>query len=278
MVDEALAAGVAELEALTALDVLAMQLPRADEVMLAETDVGSMLLHSGDRVMTPLIRRDRHWEAPEARFLRAAIRPGATVLDVGANVGYMTLLAAHAVGPAGQVVAVEPEPANLALLRANVWLNGFASVRVLPVAAWSRRELLPLRFNRDNRGDHQVGVPGEPAARLVPAAPLDELLGDLTVDVVKVDTQGSDHEAIAGLAATLARSPGAVVLAEFWLGGFEQRGLAPRDVLRGYRDAGFDVAVLQQNGSRARTGDDEVIAACEASELGFLNLVLQQRG
>jgi FkbM family methyltransferase len=276
MVDEALARGLTELDALTTLDALAAQLPAAGDVTLVESDVGRLLLHADDRVMTPLIQRDRLWEAPEGRFLRAAIRPGATVLDEGANVGYMALLAAHAVGPAGQVVAVEPEPANVALLRANVWLNGFANVRVLPVAAWSRRELLPLRFNRDNRGDHQVGVPGEPEARLVPAAPLDDLLGDVVVDVVKVDTQGADHEAIAGLERTLTRSPEAAVLAEFWLDGLDERGLSAASVLRGYRAAGFSIALLRDDGGETPASDDQVLEACEAVQVRFLNLVLRR--
>ena len=78
------------------------------------------------------------------------------MLDVGANVGYMTALAARMAGSEGLVVAVEPEPANVALLRANLWLNGLENVRVLPIAAWSARDMLPLRLNADNRGDHRV--------------------------------------------------------------------------------------------------------------------------
>jgi FkbM family methyltransferase len=220
MVDEAVAGGLCELEGLTAFDAMAREMPMGNAVVLTETDAGPLLLHADDKVMTPLIQRDRLWEVPEGRFLRSVIRPGAIVLDVGANVGYMTLLSARAAGSDGMVVAVEPEQANVALLRANVWLNGVPNVRVLPMAAWSRRELLPLRFNTQNRGDHQVGMHAGGdgrASRLVPAAPLDELLGELVVDVVKIDTQGSDHEAIAGLSATLLRSPDSVVLAEFWL-------------------------------------------------------------
>jgi FkbM family methyltransferase len=275
LVDDALAGGLSELEALTTLDAMARDLPAADAIVLTDTDAGRLALHATDRVMTPLIQRDRLWEAPEGGFLRSAIRPGAVVLDVGANVGYMALLAARAAGPEGLVVAVEPEPANVALLRANVWLNDVPNVRILPIAAWSRRELLPLRFNAENRGDHQVGVDAGPA-RLVPAAPLDELLGELVVDVVKIDTQGADHEAIAGLGATLARSPGAVVLAEFWLEGLEERGIEWRDVLRGYRDAGFAIALLEDDGATRPASDEQVLAACEAWEGRFVNLVLRR--
>jgi FkbM family methyltransferase len=277
MVDDTLAAGLGELGELGALDALAGDLPAADEVTVVDTDVGRLLLHAGDTVMTPLIQRDRLWEAPEGRFLRAAIRPGATVLDVGANVGYMTLLAVCAAGPNGFVVAVEPEPGNLTLLRANLWLNGVRNARVLPVAAWSQRELLPLRFNTENRGDHQVGVEGPVGARLVPAAPLDELLGDLPVDVIKVDTQGVDHEAIAGLSQTLARNPDATVLAEFWLDGFAERGISPLEVLRGYRRAGLTIALLEDDGRARESSDTDIMRTCETSQVRFVNLVLRAR-
>jgi FkbM family methyltransferase len=197
------------------------------------------------------------------------------VLDVGANVGYMTALAARAVGPDGIVIAVEPEPANMALLRANVWLNDLPNVRLLPVAAWSTRQLLPLRFNAENRGDHQVGLPPDPGdAALVPGVPLDELLGDLTVDVVKVDTQGADHEAIAGLAAVLERSPQAIILTEFWAENLEGRGLDPVRVLAGYRQRGFEVRLLGEGGDAAPATDTAVMDACDARHGRFVNLVL----
>jgi FkbM family methyltransferase len=257
-------------------EALARDLPAAGEVTVVDTDVGRLLLHADDRVMTPLIQRDRYWEAPEGRFLRSAIQPGATVVDVGANVGYMTLLAARAAGPDGLVVAVEPEAANLALLRANLWLNGVDNARVLGVAAWSRRELLPLWFNADNRGDHRVGVEATAGAPRVSAIPLDELLGDLVLDVVKIDTQGSDHEALAGMTQTLSRSPDVAVLTEFWLDGLEQRSASPRDVLEGYRDAGFTIALLADDGQDSPASDQQVLDACEAWPGRFVNLVLRR--
>ena len=64
-----------------------------------------------------------------------SVHSNATVLDIGAQFGYYTLLAARAVGAGGTVVAFEPEPSNLALLRQNISLNPFVSaVRVVPHA------------------------------------------------------------------------------------------------------------------------------------------------
>src|SRR3954447_8262154 len=87
------------------------------------TDVGPLLLPSDDEVMRPLIERTHDWEIDEATLFRALIRPGATVLDIGAHVGYYTLLSARAAGRRGRVIAFEPHPANAGLLRVNVQRN-----------------------------------------------------------------------------------------------------------------------------------------------------------
>ena len=71
--------------------------------------------------MRPWIEHYGVWEPIEASFIRGRLKPGMTLLDIGANVGYFSILGARAVGPSGTVVAIEPEPANYALLCANIW-------------------------------------------------------------------------------------------------------------------------------------------------------------
>src|SRR5689334_16041566 len=69
------------------------------------------------------------------RMLDRFVRPGATVIDVGANIGYNTIHAARLAGPAGRVFAVEPTPDNLEVLRGNLRAARVANVVVVPVAA-----------------------------------------------------------------------------------------------------------------------------------------------
>src|SRR5262249_36832247 len=70
------------------------------------------------------------YEPAETRFVEANVPRGGCVLDIGANIGYYTLLFARAVGPAGRVFAFEPEPENFDLLRQNVRSNGYENVRM----------------------------------------------------------------------------------------------------------------------------------------------------
>jgi FkbM family methyltransferase len=143
------------------------------------------------------------------RTLRAIIEPGDVFFDVGANVGFFTILGARLVGESGSVVAFEPEPENLAALRDNVNLNAFSNVVVVESAVSS------------SSGTAQLHVLHRATARLLPAGDeverkgsrvvttsIDDFLAEhpeLEPDVVKIDVEGHEAEVIRGMRETLAR-------------------------------------------------------------------------
>jgi FkbM family methyltransferase len=148
----------------------------------------------------------------ETAVVRAGLSPGGTFVDVGANWGYFTLVAAHAVGPGGRVVALEPDPRVHAELRANVARNGIRTVTVLPVAASDRAGEAVLAGYAEadrNRGvSSLVAAPaGEAAAFPVRTAPLDDVLDGLgigPVDLVKIDVEGAEELVLRGMARGMA--------------------------------------------------------------------------
>jgi FkbM family methyltransferase len=240
----------------------------------ASSDVGQMYLHRDDEVITPTIVKTGCWEPEEAAFLRTVLRSGANFLDVGANVGYFTLLASSIVGPNGRVVAIEPESRNVELLRANAWRNKAWNVQIIPVAADAETGYVGLRLSAVNRGDHQVVAASTHSGSLVPAARLDELIAGTPVDVIKIDVQGLDHQVVEGLVDVLGENPGVVVMCEFWLTGMEQRGIDPRAVIARYEQLGLRIGLLGAAGSVTHTTAADVIEACRTRENDFVNLVL----
>ncbi len=244
----------------------------------AQTDVGLLLLHAGDEVMTPFIAAEGCWEVDEGAWLRSVLRAGDTVVDCGANVGYFSLLASRAVGPSGAVVAVEPDRGNLRLLRANLWRNGADNVWVLAAAAHDHRGLLALRRNATNAGDHQVHDAAQSDDVLVPCVALDDVLAGVPVHVLKIDTQGTDHHVVAGLRRTLDANPGARALVEFWLEGMGDRAIDPRAVLAGYRALGRDLLVLGAGGVTSAATDEEIMRAAQEAPGLYINLVLGPKG
>lgn len=147
----------------------------------------------------------------ETALVRAVLRPGATFVDVGANWGYFTLLAAHRVGAGGRVVALEPDPRLFALLQRNVAMNGLGMVDVVRVAAADRAGELQLAGYDAAGGNWGVSSLMADAAGerfSVDAATVDEVLdarGVDSVDLLKMDIEGAEEMALRGMEAGLAR-------------------------------------------------------------------------
>jgi FkbM family methyltransferase len=163
----------------------------------------------------------------ETALVRQALGAGDVFVDVGANFGYFTLLAASVVGGAGTVVALEPDPRMAAELRENVRTNGLENVRVLEVAAAAaegRARLSGYEEAGGNWGTSSLvgGGSNEAPSYDVRCAPLDALLDAAGVDgvaLVKVDVEGAEGEVLRGMHDGLARGRYARVLVELhpWL-------------------------------------------------------------
>ena len=131
-------------------------------------------------------------------MLREKLHPGDVCLDVGANVGVMTLLAASLVGHTGHVIAVEPNPANVQLLYKGILHNRFTNVQVLPLAAGDRRSIFGMSglSNTELVDENPTIYNG----KLVQSVVLDEALGTLPrLDLVKLDIEGQEPAALRGL-------------------------------------------------------------------------------
>ena len=99
------------------------------------------------------------------------------------------------------------------------------------------------------------------------------MLGEVRVDVVKIDAQGADHDVISGMQGLL--HPEIAILSEFWLEGMEKRRVDPRDVLDRYVRTGFSISMLDEAGNEASADADTVIRRCESWEGRWVNLVLR---
>ena len=140
-------------------------------------------------------------------IMDAAIRRGATVVDVGANIGYNTVYASRRAGPAGTVIAVEPAADNVRVLRENIARNEIENVVVHAVAAGRTRGLRDLFLRGDTSAVNSLfreSVYAEvTGVERVTVVPLDELVGG-DVDLVKIDVEGAELEALAGMTRLLA--------------------------------------------------------------------------
>ena len=158
---------------------------------------------SQDQHVSRRIREDGIWEPYETSLLLRFLHPGDVFVDVGANIGYFSVLAASVVGEQGAVFAFEPDPNNYRLLCANAELNGFAGNIVAVEAALSDTAGEGRLFlSEDNLGDHQVYVGDEDrnSVPIVLQRGSDYLARRIEqLDLLKIDTQGSEFQVIEGL-------------------------------------------------------------------------------
>ena len=159
------------------------------------------------------ILRDENFEDAFRREVLAALRPGMTALDIGANFGYYSVLFAHAVGPTGCVVAFEPNPVMLTELQHNLAPNHFTNVTVQPVALSDREGELEFCCPTPGREGHGSLRPNESftvqQTIRVRCRPLDAVCDELrlpAVDVLKLDAEGAERLVFQG-ATRLLSSP-----------------------------------------------------------------------
>lgn len=149
-------------------------------------------------------------ELPVQGALAECLRGGDVFYDVGANVGFLTVLGARLVGPSGTVYAFEPVPANAGFVRRNAQANGFAQVHVIEKAVSNRLGAGELTLARYSGGSALASAEPPPDADgtlPVELVTIDDLVGRELLkppDVVKIDVEGAELEVLEGMATTAA--------------------------------------------------------------------------
>jgi FkbM family methyltransferase len=179
------------------------------------------------------------YEPPVTRIFQRHLSIGGCVVDAGANWGYFSLLVAPSVGASGAVIALEPDPRQFDALERNIALNAFhqiAPLRVAVGAAEGQATLIGYEDDDDNRGVSRVSDEASHGRRFeVRCTTIDALTADLPsrrVDLVKIDVEGSEWDALSGMRDGLSsRRYGAVVL-ELHPDLLRARGIDPAECVR----------------------------------------------
>jgi FkbM family methyltransferase len=162
------------------------------------------------------------YELETVRLIRRLLAPGDHFVDVGANIGYLTLLAAKLVGAGGRVDAFEPQPDNRQRLNEHLALNGAsAHVHVHAMAVGDREGEttiylpLPDAASADNHGMSSIFPRDDvkTAATVVPMKRLDDVLSGTSPRLIKIDVEGAEPFVVDGMTGLLsAQSPPAVIM------------------------------------------------------------------
>ena len=187
------------------------------------------------------------YEPQETLLVQGILKPGMSFMDVGANWGYFTLLAAHQVGSGGRVVSLEPDPRLFPVLAGNIAMNHLSQAIALRVAAGSEPGWLTLAGFDEATGNfglsRVVGSNHENGPLFqVTARPLDAILQEMgleTVDLLKMDIEGAEGLALHGLEQSLAQRRVRRILLELHPAELAQQGQHPSELIRELRQFGF---------------------------------------
>ncbi|MGI5840935.1 MAG: FkbM family methyltransferase [Patescibacteria group bacterium] len=176
-----------------------------------------------------------NYEEYFTRLLSRNIKKGDTVMDIGANIGYDTLIMASRTGEKGRVLAFEPDPVNFEILRKNVSVNGFKNVLLINAGLGDKNKESDLYISKSNYGDHQLYDSGDDRERVrVEVRTLDDVIKEQRikrVDLIKADTQGYEPAVFGGGKKTLRRDRPTLFF-EYWPKAYETAGFDKRKMMK----------------------------------------------
>lgn len=185
------------------------------------------------------------YEPQETQLLARLLAPGMTAIDAGAHWGYFTLMCAHLVGPRGHVVAFEPDARLMALLSANVLANRLTHVECVAAAAAATNgtaQLAGFRESDGNWGTSRIVETASAGVCEVPTVAIDDVVaqrGNVVVDLVKIDVEGSECEVLRGMAHGLHAGRYRHVILECHPTQLAERGVSLEACLEPLHAAGY---------------------------------------
>jgi FkbM family methyltransferase len=218
------------------------------------------------RIMLAALQAGQFYEPGVSSFLASVLQPGDTVVDVGADIGYYSLLAARVVGPTGRVFAFEPEPSTYRRLRDHLVHNGLREVQSFNVALGSAPGDGQLVLASEDEGcdatwevtRQQPSAGGRERGRRLPVevVVLDHVLAGLPPGqgprLIRIDAEGMEYEILKGALRTILGHAVPYIICEVDRLGLERMGANEARLREFMRLIGYQVSLLKPDGTGLR--------------------------
>ena len=203
---------------------------------------------NNDEISCQLLFSQSGYEKYQASLFQKLVTEDMTVVDIGANIGFYTLLAAKLVGTKGKVFTFEPEPQNYALLLRNIELNGYKNVTPVRKAVSSKTGKADLFINK-RTGSHGFLSDREDVIGVttVETMSLDNYFEgkECPIDIIKIDVEGSELAVFAGMPNIIKKNGNLKIFTEFyWPRGLQKPGFSPREYWDKIIKSGFKFIYL----------------------------------
>lgn len=189
------------------------------------------------------------YEPLTTEFVKKEIKKGNVVVDIGANIGYYTLIFAKLVGEEGKVFAFEPDPTNFSLLKKNVETNGYKNVVLIQKAVLDKTGKGKLYLNKYDMGAHTVYDTQNSYQSIdIETIRLDDYFDNYygKIDFIKIDIEGGEGKAILGMLNLLKKNDNVKLITEFNPFKLRRFGTKPEDYLKLLIEIGFELYEINE--------------------------------
>lgn len=201
------------------------------------------------------LRTSKKFEKFETELVRKEIKKGDVVLDIGANIGYYSLIFSQIVGTEGRVFAFEPDPNNFALLKKNIEINNLKNVILIQKAVSDTSIPLTLYLCDYNHAQHRIYPSPRCNEKItVESTTIDEYLSKTEfynkINFVKMDVEGAEYDVIEGMKNTLKLNPKLKLLCEFSPKQIIEHKLTPGKILHQILQCNFKIYPITTAGEK----------------------------
>ena len=218
-----------------------------------------------------------NYEIEEIKLFKEMLHEDSIVIDIGANIGYYSLIASKYIGKKGKVYAFEPVPENYELLVKNIKANNLKNIIPIKKAVYKENTTTMIYLDKYNKGSHSIvkgNIPQYSGIGInIKTIKLDDFLKEnkiKKVDVIKIDTQGSEEFIFEGMKDLIKNNADLKILTEFWLEGLKRSGSNPKKFLDKIKED-FEVSIIgdsKRDMNEFLNSDDE---------MDYLDLLLQKK-
>lgn len=208
-----------------------------------EIEGRKMFVHGKDGLALSIFKV---YEPAQTQVVKEHVKEDNVVVDIGAHVGYYTLLFAQLVGPKGKVYAFEPDPANFELLKKSVEINGYQNVTVIQKVVSNKNGKVKLYLGDNNRAINRIyDAKMNDAKEIieVDSIRLDDYFRNYEgeIDFIKMDVEGSETSVIDGMPSILQKTKTLKIMTEFYPYLIRKFGKEPEEFVQSLLTTGFKV-------------------------------------
>ena len=186
------------------------------------------------------------FEKKQIVLLKNKVKPGMNVLDIGANIGFYSLLISKLVGESGRVYSFEPDKLNYKYLKQNT--NKVKNIIPINAAVGAINGTTKLYISQELNVDHHTYDIGEKREYTsIKLVTIDDYFKDeVKFNVIKLDIQGYDYYAVLGMIKTIKKSKNVLLVGEYWPYGLKKAGVNPKEYLSLIKKIGFKITFYEK--------------------------------